>query len=70
MLFGRFFLIVPVLAIAGSLARKQPCRRPQARSRRTRRSSSCCSSRVVLTVVGLTYFPVVSLGPILEHLTL
>ena len=24
MLFGRFFLIVPVLAIAGSLARKQP----------------------------------------------
>ena len=24
MLFGRFFLIIPVLAIAGSLARKQP----------------------------------------------
>jgi K+-transporting ATPase A subunit len=25
---------------------------------------------VTLTVVGLTYFPVVSLGPVLEHLTL
>ena len=25
---------------------------------------------VVLIVVGLTYFPVVSLGPVLEHLTL
>ena len=70
MLFGRFFLIVPVLAIAGSLARKQPVPATAGRSPRTRLSSSCCSSRVVLTVVGLTYFPVVSLGPILEHLTL
>jgi len=25
---------------------------------------------LILTVVGLTYFPVVSLGPVLEHLTL
>jgi K+-transporting ATPase ATPase A chain len=70
MLFGRFFLIVPVLAIAGSLARKQPV--PATAGTFPTNTPLFCVLllAVVLIVVGLTYFPVVSLGPILEHLTL
>ena len=64
MLIGRFFLIIPALAIAGSLVRKQqvPGHR-RARSRPTRRCSSACSSASILIVVGLTFFPVLALGP-------
>jgi potassium-transporting ATPase potassium-binding subunit len=70
MLFGRFFLIVPVLAIAGSLARKQPVP-PTAGTFPTNTPLFVgLLLAVILAVVGLTYFPVVSLGPILEHLTL
>ena len=43
MLVGRFMLMIPVLAIAGSLGRKQPRRRRPERSRRTRRCSRRCS---------------------------
>ena len=71
MLGGRFLLIVPVLAIAGSLARKQPV--PADRRHlpdRHRRSSSALLVGVVLIVVGLTYFPVLALGPIVEQLGL
>ena len=71
MLIGRFFLIIPVLAIAGSLA-------PQAEgpgdrrhvADRTRRCSAACWLGVVVIVVGLTYFPALALGPIVEHLSL
>ena len=70
MLFGRFFLIVPVLAIAGSLARKQAVP-PTAGTFPTHTPLfAVLLLAVILTVVGLTYFPVVSLGPVLEHLTL
>ena len=71
MLGGRFLLIVPVLAdgrIAGAQATGP--RQPPGPSPRGRRSSPASSSRVVVIVVALTYFPVLSLGPILEHLTL
>ncbi len=44
MLVGRFLLIIPLLAIAGSLAAKQPAPHQQARCRRTARSSRACSS--------------------------
>ena len=44
MLVGRFLLIIPVLAIAGSLARKQPVPATAARSRPTRRCSPASSS--------------------------
>ena len=69
MLFGRFFLIVPVLAIAGSLARKQAVP-PRPGPSRPNPPLLRLLLAVVLIVVGLTYFPVVSLGPVLEHLTL
>ena len=44
MLIGRFFLIIPVLAIAGSVARKGTTPVTAARSRRTSRCSSASSS--------------------------
>ncbi len=70
MLCGRFLLIVPVLAIAGSLAAKQPLP-PTAGTFPTNTPLFFVLLLVViLAVVGLTYFPVVSLGPVLEHLTL
>ena len=64
MLVGRFFLIVPVLAIAGSLGRKQPVPAsagtfPTEHAALRRAARSAWS----LIVVGLTYFPVVSPRP-------
>ncbi len=70
MLFGRFFLIVPVLAIAGSLARKQPVPVTAGTFPTNTPLFAVLLLAIILTVVGLTYFPVVSLGPVLEHLTL
>jgi potassium-transporting ATPase potassium-binding subunit len=70
MLFGRFFLIVPVLAIAGSLARKQPVPATAGTFPTNTPLFAVLLLAIILTVVGLTYFPVVSLGPVLEHLTL
>ena len=48
---------------ASSRSRRRP-----APSRPTRRCSPGCSSAWSLIVVGLTYFPVLALGPIVEHL--
>ena len=70
MLFGRFFLIVPVLAIAGSLARKQSVPATAGTFPTNTPLFFVLLLVVVVVVVGLTYFPVVSLGPIVEHLTL
>jgi K+-transporting ATPase ATPase A chain len=70
MLFGRFFLIVPVLAIAGSLARKQSVPPTAGTFPTNTPLFAVLLLAIILTVVGLTYFPVVSLGPVLEHLTL
>jgi K+-transporting ATPase ATPase A chain len=67
-LIGRFALMVPVLAIAGSLARKQPVP-PSAGTFPTGTPLfAALLTAVVVIVVGLTYFPVVALGPLVEHL--
>jgi K+-transporting ATPase ATPase A chain len=69
MLIGRFFLIVPALAIAGSLVRKQKVP-PSAGTFPTGTPLfATLLTGVVVIVVGLTYFPVVALGPIVEQLT-
>ena len=70
MLGGRFFLIVPVLAVAGSLARKQPVPATAGTFPTGTPLFTGLLVAVVVIVVALTYFPVLSLGPILEHLTL
>jgi K+-transporting ATPase ATPase A chain len=68
MLCGRFLLIVPALALAGSLARKQTVP-PSAGTFPTGTPLFVgLLIGVVLIVVGLTFFPVVSLGPIVEQL--
>ena len=70
MLVGRFMLIVPALAIAGSLARKQ---RVPASSGTFPTGTPLfvgLLTGVVLIVVGLTYFPVLALGPVVEQLGL
>lgn len=70
MLAGRFLPIVAVLAIAGSLARKQPVP-PSAGTFPTGTPLFAgLLVGVVLVMVGLTYFPVLVLGPVLEHLSL
>jgi K+-transporting ATPase ATPase A chain len=70
MLCGRFLLIVPTLALAGSLARKQTVP-PSAGTFPTGTPLFVALLvGVVLIVVGLTFFPVLSLGPIVEQLGL
>jgi K+-transporting ATPase ATPase A chain len=69
MLVGRFMLIVPALAIAGSLVRKQAVP-PSAGTFPTGTPLfAVLLTGVVVIVVGLTYFPVVALGPVVEQLT-
>jgi potassium-transporting ATPase potassium-binding subunit len=70
MLAGRFLPIVVVLAIAGSLAAKQPVPRTAGTFPTGTPLFAGLLVGVILIVVGLTYFPVVALGPILEHLLL
>jgi K+-transporting ATPase ATPase A chain len=68
MLVGRFFMIVPMLAVAGNLAKKKlvppspgtfPVHTPL---------FTVLLVGVILIVGALTFFPALSLGPVLEHL--
>ena len=70
MLAGRFLPIVLVLAIAGSLARKQHVPATAGTFPTGTPLFAGLLVGVVLIMVGLTYFPVLALGPILEHLSL
>ena len=70
MLAGRFLLIVPALAIAGGLARKQTVPASAGTFPTDTPLFAALLTGVVLIVVGLTFFPVVSLGPIVEQLGL
>ena len=70
MLVGRFFLIIPVLAIAGSMARKQPVPASSATFPTHTPMFVGLVIGVVLIVSGLTFFPALSLGPIVEQLSL
>ena len=68
MLMGRFFLIIPALAIGGSLVRKQ---RVPATAGTFPTDSPLFGGLVVGAIViiaGLTFFPALALGPIVEHL--
>jgi K+-transporting ATPase ATPase A chain len=70
MLVGRFFLIIPVLAIAGSMARK-PALPPSVGTMPTHTPLfGALVVGVVAIVAGLTFFPVLALGPIVEQLSL
>jgi potassium-transporting ATPase potassium-binding subunit len=70
MLIGRYFLIIPTLAIAGSLARKRTVP-PSAGTFPTHTPLFVVLVLgVVLIVAALTFLPVLSLGPIVEQLNI
>jgi K+-transporting ATPase ATPase A chain len=70
MLFGRFWTIIPVLAIAGSLAAKKYVP-PSAGTLPTHTPLFILFlSGVVIIIGALTFFPALGLGPIAEHLML
>jgi potassium-transporting ATPase potassium-binding subunit len=67
-LLGRFFMIIPVLAIAGSLARKKTVPESAGTFPVTGGLFAGLLVSTILIVGALTFFPALSLGPILEHL--
>jgi len=70
MLIGRFAMIVPMLAVAGALAAKTQVP-PSAGTFPTHTGLFVgLLIGVVVIVGGLTYFPAVSLGPVVEHLAM
>ena len=68
MLLGRFFMIIPILAIAGNLAAKKQVPESLGTFPVTGPLFTVLLISVVLIVGALTFFPALSLGPILEHL--
>ncbi len=68
MLLGRFFMVIPVLAIAGNLARKKYVPESAGTFQVTTPLFTGLLVSVVVIVGALTFFPALSLGPILEHL--
>ena len=67
-LLGRFFMIIPVLAIAGSLAKKKTVPESVGTFPVTGGLFASLLVSTILIVGALTFFPALSLGPILEHL--
>jgi K+-transporting ATPase ATPase A chain len=68
MLMGRFLMIVPMLAVAGSLARKKVVPPSLGTFPVTTPLFTVLLVSVILIVGALTFFPALSLGPIVEHL--
>jgi K+-transporting ATPase ATPase A chain len=68
MLVGRFFMIIPMLAIAGNLARKKYVPASLGTFPVTTPLFSGLLVGVIVIIGALTFFPAVSLGPVLEHL--
>ncbi|MBW8326040.1 MAG: potassium-transporting ATPase subunit KdpA [Prolixibacteraceae bacterium] len=69
-LIGRFGVIIPMLAIAGSLAGKNITPTSAGTFRTDNWLFAGLLIAVILIVGGLTYFPALSLGPVVEHLLL
>jgi potassium-transporting ATPase potassium-binding subunit len=67
-LLGRFLSVIPVLAIAGNLARKKFVPASAGTFPVTTSLFTVLLVSVVLIVGALTFFPALSLGPVLEHL--
>ncbi|MCG9969988.1 potassium-transporting ATPase subunit KdpA [Pelotomaculum terephthalicicum JT] len=68
MLIGRFGVILPVLAIAGSMAAKKTVPPGPGTFETTGGLFTGLLAGTVLVVGALTFFPVLALGPIVEHL--
>jgi len=68
MLIGRFGVIIPIMAIAGSMAKKKITPVSTGTFQTNNWLFIVLLIGVILIVGGLTYFPALSLGPIVEHL--
>jgi potassium-transporting ATPase potassium-binding subunit len=68
MLIGRFGIIIPVLAIAGNMAKKKITPLSAGTFRTDNWLFIGLLIAVILIVGGLTHFPALSLGPVMEHL--
>jgi len=68
MLIGRFFMVIPILAIAGNLAGKKVAPESLGTFPVTGPLFTVLLISTILIVGALTFFPALSLGPILEHL--
>ncbi|HWY09292.1 MAG TPA: potassium-transporting ATPase subunit KdpA, partial [Candidatus Acidoferrales bacterium] len=68
MLLGRFFAVIPILAIAGNLAAKKHVPESLGTFPVTGPLFTVLLICVIIIVGALTFFPALSLGPILEHL--
>jgi potassium-transporting ATPase potassium-binding subunit len=67
MLIGRYLVIVPVVAIAGSVSKKLPVPESSGTFRTDNGSFAILLVFIVLIVGGLTFFPALALGPLVEH---
>ena len=70
MLIGRFLMMLPVLALAGNLAQKKSIPPSPGTFPVNTPLFTVLLVGVVLILGALTFFPALSLGPILEHLQL
>ncbi len=70
MFVGRFMMIIPMMAIAGHLAAKKITPPSAGTFPVTTPLFTVLLTGIILIVGALTFFPVLSLGPILEHLQL
>jgi potassium-transporting ATPase potassium-binding subunit len=67
MLLGRFGVIVPMLGVGGSLAVKRTVAQGVGTFRTDTAVFGVLLFSVVIIVAGLTHFPALTLGPVLEH---
>jgi K+-transporting ATPase ATPase A chain len=70
MWMGRFLFIIPVMALAGSLVKKKIVPASSGTFPTDGPLFVALLIGTILVVAALTFFPVVSLGPILEHFKL
>ena len=69
MLVGRFIMIVPAMAIAASLAAKKSIPESVARFRRPAAFIGLVVG-VIVIIGGLTFFPAIALGPLVDHISM
>jgi K+-transporting ATPase ATPase A chain len=70
MLVGRFFVIIPAMAIAGSLAAKKTVPASSGTFPTNGGLFVGLLVGVILIIGGLTFFPALALGPVVEHLAM
>lgn len=70
MLFGRYISIIALLAVAGSLVKKQPVPETIGTFKTDNMLFVCILVGAVLIIGALTFLPVMALGPIAEYLSI